>query len=157
MMLRTSARLLILDDHGRLLLSLCQDERLENPDPFWATLGGGVEPGETLEQAAIREAKEETGRDATLGPTVWYMDHTLIISGIPLRLQETFFVVRLEDGPFSRAAWTDEERAIMLDLRWWTLDEIITTKDRIFPSSLSRYLPDVLLENYPSEPIVIEP
>jgi 8-oxo-dGTP pyrophosphatase MutT (NUDIX family) len=36
---------------------------------YWATPGGGLEEGDTFEQAAIRELKEETGLHVdTIGP-----------------------------------------------------------------------------------------
>jgi 8-oxo-dGTP pyrophosphatase MutT (NUDIX family) len=49
------ACVLITDEQGRLLLQ----HRTDNH--FWGILGGGMEPGETLEETARREIREETG------------------------------------------------------------------------------------------------
>ncbi len=53
---------LIIEIEGKGLVLI---ER-RNPPPGWALPGGFVEVGESLEQAAIREAKEETCLDVEL-------------------------------------------------------------------------------------------
>ena len=156
MPLHVSARLLPLDNTGRILLAKYLDDRLEHDRPFWATIGGGVKSGETLAAAAVREAKEETGLNVELGPAVWYTEHEFKISGTLYRFQETFFVARLSEGAFSRDGWTPLERKALKDIRWWTLDEIMNTHELVFPTSLAEHLPQIIRGNYPEKPITIE-
>ena len=49
----------ILQDQ-RVLLTLRQDF------PVWCLPGGGIEPGETAAEAAVREVREETGLEVRL-------------------------------------------------------------------------------------------
>jgi hypothetical protein len=58
---RRAARLIALDAADRILL--LQYAR-PNGEKFWATPGGGLEPGETFEMAAAREAAEELRRSS---------------------------------------------------------------------------------------------
>ena len=57
---RRAGRVVILDPDDRVLLIRGHD----HGDPghtWWFTVGGGREPGETSHDAAVREAREETG------------------------------------------------------------------------------------------------
>jgi 8-oxo-dGTP pyrophosphatase MutT (NUDIX family) len=49
-----SAGACIRDERGRILL-------LRRSDGLWSVPGGGLEPGERLDQAVVREVREETG------------------------------------------------------------------------------------------------
>jgi 8-oxo-dGTP pyrophosphatase MutT (NUDIX family) len=55
---------LVFDADGRLLLHRRDDNGL------WGTSGGAVEPGESLEETARRELREETGLEVRLLDTI---------------------------------------------------------------------------------------
>jgi 8-oxo-dGTP diphosphatase len=64
-MTRLGASVLIADEHGRVLL-IHEDYGRHR----WGLPGGRHEPGESIEETAIREAKEETNLDVELGELI---------------------------------------------------------------------------------------
>lgn len=152
---RPSARILLLNE-GRVLLL----RAVGFPDggDRWITPGGGLKPGESFEEAAVRELQEETGlRDGVLGPCVWVRTQVFAFrdSGGPQRLYESrerFYVVRANDVPLSRDSWEDHEHAFLVEYRWWSPAEIAASSDLFVPAAIASLLPPIIAGDYPDPP-----
>ena len=92
---RTAARVVLLDHSDRILL-------LSGTDPavgsrWWITPGGGLETGEDLADAAVREVAEETGfrltGDDLVGP-IWRRTARFAFTGIQYEQTEFYFAAR---------------------------------------------------------------
>jgi ADP-ribose pyrophosphatase YjhB (NUDIX family) len=67
----------IIEKDGKLLLAKLTgyNDPDGKPNEFWCTFGGGVDPGEPLEQAVIREIIEETGITPVVGPLLFVQQY----------------------------------------------------------------------------------
>ena len=135
---RPTARLLTVDPDERVLLFGSVDD---DGKRWWFTPGGGVQRGETVTEAAVRELAEETGfacTEAELGPVVATSASRFI--GYDGRLYfgaHTFFFLRVPHREIVSDGQEDYEIAFITGHRWWTVDELRSTTDEIFPSPIA--------------------
>ena len=128
--------------------------RAERTLDVWFAPGGGVEPGESYEQAAHRELWEETGiRAPVLGPCVWTRRVTLTLDGRWVQLLERFFLLRITEQTVRPAALTTEEEQVIAGQRWWTVREIAASRERFAPRALAHLLGPLLHGNPTMTPI----
>ena len=124
---RIAARLLPVSPDGRVLLLQAQDPARPG-DLHWISVGGAVDPGESHEQAAVRELFEETGieipTDQVLGP-IGTGVHPFSWNGQDYVSHSTFLAVPLEEGVDVHFDGLDAgEVGNIFRAEWWTPDAL---------------------------------
>lgn len=148
---RPAGRVILLDEHDRILLFRFVAPHLAAP--VWITPGGGLKPGETFEEGAARELREETGLACDLGPCVWSRRYVLEAGGRRVDMDQRFYVVRCASFEPSRDGWEDEEHAMLESHRWWAHAEIAGSAEHFAPRAIASLLPSIIAGDYPAAPI----
>jgi 8-oxo-dGTP pyrophosphatase MutT (NUDIX family) len=140
---RSAARVILMDDDGRVLVMRGHD--VNQPErSWWFTVGGGIDPGETPEQAALRETREEVGivlaAEDLIGPV---LTRTGIFEFFAetCRQYEVFYLARTPHPVEVNAdGWTAAEQELLDEIAWLTAAELRDQPLEVFPPEL----PDVV-------------
>lgn len=136
---RHAGRVIVLDPDGRTLLF-----EYDDPEPnghHWNTPGGGLEGGEDYLAGARRELAEETGwHDVPVLPEEIHRREIVMLHAKTrmVRQVERFFLARVTEP---RRPLGDVGSMHVMDgigsSRWWSLEELEATGDRIWPDGLA--------------------
>jgi 8-oxo-dGTP pyrophosphatase MutT (NUDIX family) len=129
------------DSDGRVLLLHGWDPH--HPDePFWFTIGGAAEDGESLREAAARELREEAGISVDprhLGEPIAQNTIEFSWGGRHIVQDQTFYAILIESADVSLDGLDQWERATTDAYGWLSADDLGPDKPPADPS-----LPDLI-------------
>ena len=123
---RTCARVLPVNAAGEVLLLHGWDPA-EPGSPYWFSFGGGIDAGESLVEAAVREMHEETGVSITgdqLSAPIGREDVSFDWGQWHLVQDQTYFALALDGAEVHLGGLEPLEVGTIDGWAWWTPDAL---------------------------------
>ena len=140
---RSTARVLPVDHEGRVLLLLGQG-LLRRRQPFWMSVGGGRERGETLLQAAARELHEESGIAADPAALGGELGATVIsyraFGLVRVTQHQAYYALAVDSPAVTFAHQGFVERRCIERYQWLSADELERRPERASDPDLPRLM-----------------
>ncbi|HEY5008062.1 MAG TPA: NUDIX domain-containing protein [Caulobacteraceae bacterium] len=154
---RQAVRALILTADHEVLL--CRIHTPVGGPSFWIAPGGGLEPGETVDEGLRRELLEELGlTEFEAGPVIWRRHHTFDWGDRRISQKEEYRVVHVDR--FDPVMSDLVEAEVLECFRWWPIAELATSTEQLTPLSLAdillRYLRDGAPATPPDEEVLVD-
>jgi 8-oxo-dGTP pyrophosphatase MutT (NUDIX family) len=155
---RQASRVLCFDPAGRLLMIHSVDPADRAKPAWWELPGGGIDPGETPEDACLRELREEVGlTSAAMGPCVWTQRAQFTFAGWDFDQRERIYVAR-SDGATDGTTHLEAFEALAFQgHRWWDVADLLANDEPTVPPRLREFLPDIVAGRLPDPPVDISP
>ena len=133
---------MVMDPAGRVFLQCARDPGDESKGAWWELPGGGIDRGETSEQAVLRELYEECGFvDVEVGEVLWHQRVQFRFANIDFDQSEDIHLATVATAQEWQPTGLEALEALsFLGARWWQIDELMASDERVVPPDLRERL-----------------
>ena len=142
---RETARVILHNANQEIFLLRTHFDPEVGLPPRWITPGGGIDAGESVLVAALRELREETGIQVApeaLGEIIWQtegrwnwadgLNHNTFV--------DHFYKLQVNDFELDTSGWTEDEVRDVVEFRWWSVAELSVTEELVGPPGLADFI-----------------